>query len=352
MITLTIKDWAQPVSARSGKTLLDAALAAGVPFPHSCRAGECGQCKSRLLTGRCSHDGYDPQVLSNDERCHGIVLACRARPKTDVTLQCLTAIQPVITPVIKTTAQVIERQYLTADVILLRLQLKSHQPMIFAAGQYARLQLANGMTRSYSMANRVGDAILDFYIRHLPDGLASTYIAQHLTIGEHVVLEGPYGNAFLREDHSGKIIALAGGTGLAPMLAIIRTALQQAPNRRIKLYFGVRTEKDIFALDTLAELQANYPLFQFDIILSEPDDLTTRRRGFLHHALVEDESDLRDCKIYAAGSPPMVEAVKNTAITRGLSPENLHCDPFTASNPEQFGFWQRLVSLFVKPSML
>jgi naphthalene 1,2-dioxygenase ferredoxin reductase component len=69
-------------------TILEAALDAGLPFPHNCRSGNCGSCKSRLLEGRVDMLPYAKDALNAAERSDGLVLACRARPRTDLTIEC------------------------------------------------------------------------------------------------------------------------------------------------------------------------------------------------------------------------------------------------------------------------
>ena len=83
MYRLIIRQWPLPIEVKK-QTLLDAALAAGVPYPHGCRTGECGSCKTRLLSGDVSMTAYDGAVLSQSERAEGLILVCRARPRSDV----------------------------------------------------------------------------------------------------------------------------------------------------------------------------------------------------------------------------------------------------------------------------
>src|SRR2546427_13306020 len=76
MTTIMLQQWPIPLTATRG-TILDAALAAGVPYPHSCRSGDCGACKSRLFCGEVTMDGCAPEALTATERADGLILACR-----------------------------------------------------------------------------------------------------------------------------------------------------------------------------------------------------------------------------------------------------------------------------------
>ena len=84
-----IADWREPVESARRQTILDAALGAGVPFPHVCGVGECGSCKCELLDGQVASDECSPDALNDDERARGLILACRSRPLGDVRLRWL-----------------------------------------------------------------------------------------------------------------------------------------------------------------------------------------------------------------------------------------------------------------------
>jgi CDP-4-dehydro-6-deoxyglucose reductase/ferredoxin-NAD(P)+ reductase (naphthalene dioxygenase ferredoxin-specific) len=130
------------VPLRSGKgTILDAALAAGIAFPHSCRVGECGACKSRLIAGEVSSPvPADPAVLSPSERAAGVILPCRSWPKTDVTLAWLADVDPSeAAPIRRMTTRVVGLEDSTHDIKRVRLELDG-PPLVFTAGQYAQLQ--------------------------------------------------------------------------------------------------------------------------------------------------------------------------------------------------------------------
>lgn len=354
MPTITIQQWPAALNVRKG-TILDAALDGGVPYPHGCRAGECGNCKTRLLCGEVDHASYYKEALSDAERDQGLVLACRARPKSDVKVAWLGASDSADLPVRRLKADVVRLEQVARDVTKLRLQVRN-QPLIFAPGQYARIQFAKLPARSFSMANRPDEAILEFHIRHLPGGLVSGYVSRQLNLNDTVHLEAPFGASYLREQHGGPIVAVGGGTGLAPMLSVVRTALARLPARPIHLYFGARDEADVYAERELAELAAAHPQLHCHIVLSEPSQATPRRTGFVHRALEKDLVDLTGAKVYVAGPPPMVDAVKHAALERGAVLEDIHSDPFTASGDAatepQASLLQRFAKLFARRALV
>src|SRR5262245_41855617 len=139
----------------------------------------------------------------------------------------------------------VELQQATHDILILHLEPPADARFDFRAGQYARLGFANLPMRDYSMANRPDAQLLEFDIRDVGDG-ASRYAVRRLALGETVTVAGPFGDAHLRADHAGPIIAIAGGSGLAPVKSIVETALHLGHARAIRLYFGVRSERDLY----------------------------------------------------------------------------------------------------------
>lgn len=333
MHTIKIRQWPSPVLHTKG-TVLDAALNQGVPFPHTCRSGECGSCKSQLLVGQVHHDTYLEDALTEAEKGEGYFLPCRAVPKTDLEVAWVSEPDSIqsTTPQ-RRTSTVVAIDAAAHNVT--RLCLKVHEPpLVFAAGQYVRLSIAGSSLRSYSMANLAGESILEFHIRQLPNGQVSSLIANELRIGDRVELDGPYGDAFLREAHDGPILAVGGGTGLAPMLSIARTAIQRQPGRSLQVYFGVQDERDAYACQALAELEGSGDQIRTHVVLSVPGQPSARRTGFVHQCVAADFESLAGFKIYAAGPPPMVNAVRKLALSRGVDPKDIHADPFVASGVE------------------
>nr|WP_298412704.1 2Fe-2S iron-sulfur cluster-binding protein [uncultured Halomonas sp.] len=359
---ITIEQWPHPIELSKG-TILDAALKAGIPYPHDCRSGECGQCKSRLLQGEVRHDPCLAVALSPEERQSGLLLACRCRPKTDIVVcwQETGAQQPAFAPASHSaTVHKIERK--SRSVVRLWLT-PVGAPMEFMAGQYARLRIGNLPARSYSMANLSGADLLEFHITHLPDGLVSDHIAQQLKPGDAVHLEGPFGTAHLREEHDGPLLAVAGGTGLAPILSILRTALAKRPEQTIHLYYGVREHDDLHAEEELAWLADSYSNLRVHIVLTkstqaETHQIQTRlsdahlpktyRKGALHHVFAADFDSLAGVPLYTAGSPGMVEAVREMGIAKGVAPSDIHADVFRAEpsavSPSEGGLMKRFMS--------
>jgi CDP-4-dehydro-6-deoxyglucose reductase/ferredoxin-NAD(P)+ reductase (naphthalene dioxygenase ferredoxin-specific) len=348
MRSIKIKQWPIELSAGRNETVLDTALRAGVPFPHNCRSGECGECKVKLVAGEIDHDHYLDGALSQTERDQGFVLACRSRPKSDLQISWVKDLDTqVCIPVKKYRGKISFVEQVAFNVTLIRIIIRG-TPMAFAAGQYANIGIGKLPMRSYSMASQPSADEIEFHIRHVPGGLVSGYIAEHLKVGEKLRLEGPYGTSYLRENHEGPIVAAAGGTGLAPVLSIVRQALLRGHDRPVHIYFGVQDESAIYCEECLKELAAVNTNVNLQIVFSDTDKQHARRKGFIHEAIDADIADMTDTKIYAAGPPPMIDALTKVVISKGANADDIHSDPFTSSgdnstsDPEQTGFLSRL----------
>ncbi len=235
---------------------------------------------------------------------------------------------PSLAPPRRLSARVVEIEDATHDIRVIRLAAVEGTPLAFQAGQYVRLGFGDLPPRDYSMANRPDDKLLEFHIRNVGDG-ASGYVAHRLARGETVAVEGPFGVAHLRTDHTGPILAIAGGSGLAPMKSIVETALSGPRPQKVHFYFGARDERDIYLERRLRELEAAYPQFRFVPVLSEPARPSARRQGLVGAAVAADFTGFAGFKAYLAGPPAMVESAAAMLASRGLAADDIHADPFS-----------------------
>jgi len=217
---------------------------------------------------------------------------------------------------------------LTHDIRRVLLAIERGGPFVFSAGQFASLGFDALPARDYSMASRPGDRLLEFHIRRMGAGSVSAHVASRLRPGDPVSLEGPLGTAYLRDHHGGPILAIAGGSGLAPIKSIVETALARMPARRVRLYFGARDERDLYLVEHFAALAARHADFRFVPVLSEPRGKTTHRVGLVKEAAAEALAALAGAKAYLAGPPAMVEAASAALRGQGLAEADIHADAF------------------------
>jgi ferredoxin-NAD(P)+ reductase (naphthalene dioxygenase ferredoxin-specific) len=331
------------VDCPTSKTILDAALDAGLDYPFGCQSGSCGACKSRLVSGAVELSDYSELALSEDERDGGLILACRSYPKADCAVMFLEDSEAHRHPLRTLSGQVIATERMTHDILLVRIGFdRNEAPLAFSAGQFASLSFAGAPARDYSMANPPGEATLTFHIRLVPNGVVSTLVHRADIIGQPVTVKGPYGVSYLRHDHAAPFLAVAGGSGLAPIASIVETALQLGMKQRILLYFGARAERDLYYVDHFETLARTFPNLQYVPVLSNvTSEETGRRTGFLADAIRQDHADLKGWKTYIAGPPPMVDTVTRTVQSLGVRTSDCHTDPFFTTadraNPSDAG---------------
>jgi ferredoxin-NAD(P)+ reductase (naphthalene dioxygenase ferredoxin-specific) len=332
-----LSDPEQRAPALPGETLLESLLQGGVAFPHNCQSGNCGACKCELVEGDVLDLPYSEYALSAEERARGLILACRTQVWGDCSVRPLPADEMVLHPSRVLRCRVIDIQELTHDIRGLVLRIESGGPYGFSAGQHAHLKLGPGIPeRSYSMASHPEQTALEFYVRQVPRGQASSYVFSNLRVGAEITVSGPLGNAYLREGHLGPMLALAGGSGMAPIKSIVEAALRRNPARPIYCYLGVRDERDVYLEAHLQELARQHPNFSAQIVLSQPSAQTARRTGTISEAIDQDFPNLEGFKAYVAGPPAMVENAQRLLLSRGLPRRDIHADAFYSQAEDAF----------------
>jgi CDP-4-dehydro-6-deoxyglucose reductase/ferredoxin-NAD(P)+ reductase (naphthalene dioxygenase ferredoxin-specific) len=327
--TITIEGDPQSVEAQDGETILDALLRNGVGFAYSCQAGNCGTCKCEYLGGEIFELEYSEHALSAAERARNVVLACRAQVWGDTQIRRLSAEEFVMHPSRVMQCRVTELAPLAQDVYRLRFTIESGGPFTFSAGQFAKLQFAFApdAPRDYSMANAPHEAGLEFHFRAAPGGV-SERIPREVRVGDLVRVSGPFGTAYLREQHAGPILAIAGGTGVAPIRSILVTALAKGMRQPIHAFVGVRGERDLYGEEELRTLAARHPNLELQVVVAEAPVSAGHRTGLVTDAVAQRFADLGGFHAYMAGPPAMVDAVTEVVTRLGMAPRDIHADAF------------------------
>lgn len=328
--TFTISTGTSSVSCGPEQKMLDAFLRNGVWVPNSCNQGTCGTCKVRVVRGTVDHPPAPDSVLSIAEQEQGFVLSCQTTPVSDVVID-PPAEEPgsarhVLRDFAGTVGAVTEIADDTVSVTVLL-----DEPLDFTAGQYVELTVpGTAVTRPYSMANPPSEPDkLEFHIRRQPGGLATEgWIFESLDVGDPVTMSGPWGDFCYEPEESGVgLVLLAGGTGLAPLKAIAKAALQDDPDREIHLYHGVRTRAELYDVDFWEGLAATYPGVRYIPCLSR--EQWSGRTGYVGDAMMEDISSCRNHAAYLCGPPAMVEAGVKALKRRRMSPRRIRREKYT-----------------------
>ncbi|CAM5182866.1 CDP-4-dehydro-6-deoxyglucose reductase OS=Castellaniella defragrans OX=75697 GN=HNR28_001968 PE=4 SV=1 [Castellaniella defragrans] len=310
------------------ETILDAALRAGVRLPHECTFGGCGTCRVRLQEGAVHYDQF-PMALTEEEAAQGYALACQARPDGDVVITPASH-GPELPEPVHTSAIVQSVEPLTPDISRLVLRLPDDLDCDYRPGQHMNILLPGVGERSFSMASAYpfGNEV-EFHVRHVPGGLFTHGRLPKLVSGESLEVEIPRGTfCYHAEDYRPMIFA-ATGTGFAPIRAILESLLDDEDCPPVSLYWGMRTETDLYAREELESWGSRLYEFNFVPVLSRADSAWTGRRGHVQDAIAQDFQDVSECAFYLCGSPGMVTDTKRALLGLGAELEVIYSDSFT-----------------------
>jgi toluene monooxygenase electron transfer component len=166
--------------------------------------------------------------------------------------------------------------------------------------------------------------------------VATEKLFHHLRAGDEIEIDGPYGLAWLREDSSRDIVCVSGGSGLAPMVSIVRgaSAAGLLETRHLHFFYGGRTPRDICGEAFLRELPEFGTRIHFYPVVSLPDQDPGApwdgETGFVHELVRRKlDSHMTDFEFYFAGPPPMTQALQEMLMVGYHVPfEQIHFDRF------------------------
>jgi CDP-4-dehydro-6-deoxyglucose reductase len=311
------------------RPLLDAALDAGLNLPHSCKGGSCGACRARLLKGEVRYPNGRPLGLSDAESQEGYILLCQALAMSDLVVE-IVEMGSAQTVEIKRLPCRIERvQFLSHDVLAVFLRLPAAESMSFQPGQYLDIMLPGGRRRSFSIASPPHDSrLLELHVRRVAGGEFTEPLFAVDARNALLSIEGPLGHFVYRHAPGVPMLLVGGGTGLAPLKSILRHVLENDLKRELILYWGVRSERDLYAREELEGLARRHSQLRFRPVLSEPGATWPGRSGWVHEAVLRDLGSLEGRDIYASGPPAMIDALRRDFVLHGAAPERLFFDSF------------------------
>jgi CDP-4-dehydro-6-deoxyglucose reductase, E3 len=317
--------------AEPHESVLDAALRQGIALPYGCRNGACRSCKGRVLEGQIDYPDGPPKSLTPLDEAQGFALLCMACATSDlrIAVEEIDSEQKIV--VRNLPCRVVHKRQLAHDVVGLELMLPASERLQYLPGQYLDVLLRDGRRRAFSLANAPrDDDRLELQIRRVPGGTFSEYVFQHLKERALLRLRGPLGSFYLRRKDHRPIILMAGGTGFAPIKAIVEDALANGFPGKVHLYWGARARRDLYMHDLAEGWASGHDGLEYTPVLSEPlpEDEWSGRRGLVHEAVLEDFADLSPFTVYVSGPPIMVKAGRENFIAHGQDPARFHSDSF------------------------
>ncbi len=312
---------------QSGQNLLDVLKNNAIPISYSCMSGRCGTCRCKVVKGDVQHSG--PEAGRPQLEADPYVLACQSVLTESCTIEIPDMDEVVTHPakIIKGTVVLVEE--LTHDIR--RVRVRPAKPLEFSPGQYATLQFTPDHIRPYSWAGLPSDEEMEFQIRQVPDGRVTDYVFTKLAVGDAIRVSGPLGTAYLRKKHVGPILCVGGGTGIAPVMSIVRGAIQAGMTNPIHLYFGVRSQEDLYDAERWVALASEHGSMKVNIVVATGHAANGQRSGLVTDAIKKDFPDLKNFCAYFCGAPAMVEALNALAKELGMEPTKIHADAFYPS---------------------
>jgi p-cymene monooxygenase electron transfer component len=323
------------IEIASGQTILEAALAQGVAYPHNCTVGTCGSCKTRLIEGQVDATSDFGYTLSKPELDAGYILACQSMPRQARTVVEIAPPGADLAEPESFVARIVGTEALTHDI--LKVTVVADRPVRYVAGQYASF-VAPGLPRSrnYSFADapqRAGRTTLAFFIRKVPGGEFTEGLFGGTLAGQALKMEAPHGAFHLRPGVA-PMICIAGGSGLAPLLSVLEDMRMRRIRRPCTLLFGARTQADLYALDQIDNIAASWlEPFEFIPVLSQEPYASdwVGANGFVTDFIATAAATLQ-CSAaegYLCGPPPMIDAGIEKLVELGMPLRNIFYDKFT-----------------------
>jgi len=318
--------------ANDDHSLLQAALRQGMAFPYECSSGGCGSCRFKPVEGAFEVLWEEAPGLSRRDRRKGLQLACQTRATSDLIIEVSPdeGCRPLVIPA-RRRVTLASREEVTHDIVEFRFT--AEEAAAFLPGQYAVLENADGVRRCYSMSGvPEGGSDWSFQIRRVPGGRFTEWLFG-APMGTEVVLDGPYGMAHLRPDVDREVLCVAGGSGLSPIVSILRALAGLGGGRRIHFFHGGRTPRDLFAPALVEELGLGDRL-EYVPVVSDPENQLSAdwagATGFVHEAVATALGErVREMEVYFAGPPPMAEAMQRMLmVDLGVPFGQIHFDRF------------------------
>jgi NAD(P)H-flavin reductase/ferredoxin len=315
-------------AARADESVLAAARRHGLAMASDCESGECQTCRGTLRSGAVDYPDGLAISLTDAEVATGAARCCVARPRADLIVE-LPYNRASLLPVKTAYLSVVAVERLCDSAVALRGKLMRNAKLAFYAGQYVNLTVP-GTThqRAYSMANSPEEPdALEFLVRLLPGGAMSEFLRAGPAPGTVIALKGPHG-VFYRRERDAPMLMIAGGTGLAPMLSMLRQLVARgASRRRITLCFGVTASGDLFGLDALDRLAETLPGLERRVAIMRPDAGWSGVAGLVTDLLRPDDL-AQSPDAYLCGPPPMIAAARAWLTAHGLPPAHIFAEEF------------------------
>ena len=306
----------EEIDCAPDESVLDAAFRQGYNLAYGCREGQCSACKCFLIEGEVALKPYSNFALSDSEESSGYSLMCRAMPEQDLVIELL-HYDPdnyrLENPIRDGVSTVTAIEPLTDDISRVVLDAPGFS---FTPGQFVDVHV-DGAKRSFSMANADAGRI-ELIVKRYPGGRFSGKLDGQLKPGDEVGFTGPYGALRVREN-ARPILMIAAGTGIGPMLSLLRQLEATGCSRPVRVFFATRTPLCSEEIGGLKLADFSIQTFPDRSMLEAVDELLGA-------------GELAEPDVYMCGPPPMLEAAEPMLIEKHkIDEQRIFQDKFTTA---------------------
>lgn len=221
-------------------------------------------------------------------------------------------------------AEIVEHELRTADIAVITV--RPDQPYPFRAGQYTSLETPwwPRVWRHYSFASAPRtDGLLSFHVKAVPAGWVSTSLVHHARPGDQIKLGSPAGSMVVDHGTSNGLLCLGGGTGIAPIKALVEDVAVHGRQRPVEVFYGARSDHDLYDIETMARLAREHPWLSVRPVVS--DGPTNGLSGQLPDA-VRKYGPWNAYDAYLSGPPGLIRSGVNTLRGIGIPPHRIRHD--------------------------
>ncbi|MFC4931569.1 benzoate 1,2-dioxygenase electron transfer component BenC [Massilia sp. GCM10023247] len=318
------------IACNDNEKLSDAAYRQRVNIPLDCRDGACGTCRAHCESG--SYDmpesSYIEDALEPDDAAKGFVLACQMRPTSDCVVKILATSEACKSGAHSYQGKIAEVDQCSPSTIRFGIDLEEGAAPGFLPGQYVNVAIpGTELTRSYSFSSAPGAARVEFVVRNVPNGRMSDYLSNAAKQGDAISFLGPFGSFYLRPV-ARPVLFLAGGTGIAPFLSMLRALEKSGFAQPVRLVYAVTNDYDLVGLAELDRIAAANPNFSYVTCVASPESAHPRKGYATAHVEPAWMND-GEVDVYLCGPPPMVDAVRGWLEETGVTPANFYFEKFS-----------------------
>jgi benzoate/toluate 1,2-dioxygenase reductase component len=311
-----------------GESVADTAYRMGINVPIDCGDGACGTCKCRVRSGNYDMgENFIDEAITAEELKEGFALACQMRPESNVVIDIFASSSACKVKTETFETSIISIEFLSSNIVKLKVKTCDGRKINFLSGQYANIEVPHsGKTRSYSFST-ISEDELEFLVRLLPNGLMSNFLKEKAKIGDILKMSAPFGSFYLREAQN-PILFFAGGTGIAPFLAMLESLAKQDSKQQIHLFYGATTDENLVEL---ARLESFKKLLIFDYSVCVSVEKSEKyANGFVTQWITKEQLPI-NYDAYICGPPTMVDAVKEAITREGILLSNFYMEKFVPS---------------------